>query len=840
MPIQDITEPIVFNNGYVKELTSELGLGSNASSVDMVLIYDTEGQAGPAQVFNEADFQPGKFYRITCGSLDFAGLVQSWRKQNSTSGETYNVRLSDPRLLFDNIFLILDGKGPTLIASGTEGVDAINNIINVYDYYGNDSDAQYDRNGMTWNKIKAALQSDECYIQLFDYKFKFAFDDNFIAPDYIRINADNLSLNQLLSNIAEILGLDYHCAVELTFDEPEIATIYVRSIKRSNEVTGLESIKTYLDTKREEGVLARSSYGQELKIGPTDTIVLGANKNYITAVTSVDSYYGQTKYGDILTDGTNIPGYVTFEDLVIADTAVWNNLPTLNIAGLTPYPTNAGFPLEITQFATANDIKGYRPTQNVMRAALFSQTAWEAMLFKEQPEIAAKFGIPGIRIKEESAINAYITDARFQTFQLEYLDDGAIVENEEVAALLQYIYARTREAADNYYGRTFLVSLPLGYSPSDTYSSLNYRFGYKVVDSAWYENASLTLKQTGNTRFRDREGKIRGHVLLSNIRDTVALGIISNDSYGTSYGNTSVINFDLASLSPDSYLIDGTDGLFVVDIEQNESNLGQAIIRLEAPVTIIETQGIDLPDGENVPASYFQFWRAMGYSVDVINETFVPMYENNKEYGLAPKRVTYFDQVRIPIEDEFAFYGPYFKTSTIHAGTKIIYDSSIAPWTYNSYSTMDEYGQAIADYAGEDRHYSDSANFTLAGLPEKNLGELLGENAMITNLSIDFGAGGLTTSYALQNTMTPIGRLSKALNLRTQSNAIAIRKQDQKINTVLQKFDRFTFDNRRIDKNFKVPYGYVYKGNGKFEDTSIYSRPMIVLTENDRANRDPR
>jgi hypothetical protein len=478
MPIQDITSPIPFAGGYVQAVTTALGFNGSPTSVELRVIVDTGGTAGDPQTFDQAGVQPGSVSGITVGSFGFTGLVQSWRKSYNAGGIVHNVKLVDPRVSFDNVHVVINGRGARLpTEENVQDSSGIYNVISAYDYYGNDYDAQYDENGMAWNKIKPVLESSG-YIRLYGNNFKLLFDDNFAAPEYYKVPAGVTSLNQLLQTVAKDLALDYYAHVSTGYRQGVVNTINIAGIKRDSGTAG-QSIDDFIAAN--SGTLIAYERGQELSSYPTDGIVMGAPYTHMHSTANMMNSYGRSVDGRLLTvagnstdlsesyislyDAERYYGYVLLDNITSGDPVLINSLPTIDPQGRTVVRNNT-YPARFTLSEIGTTIKGYRPTENVMRAALFSQEAWEAVLFNEQTGVAQSIGISALVVRSKADIALILSTNGTSPVLIE---DNSDVWDRDAAteAVISAVYERTRDYADKYYGRQFVAEMP----PGEIYTS---------------------------------------------------------------------------------------------------------------------------------------------------------------------------------------------------------------------------------------------------------------------------------------------------------------------------------------------------------------------------------
>lgn len=813
MAQQDITSPIIFASGYVKRFSTALGFNSTPSSVDLEIVVPN-GNSFASGLLN-----PGTISGISVGALNFTGIVQSWSKNKSSAGITHTVRLVDPRIMFNDITVLMNGTGPTLpIAPYLTNGSGIYNVINVYNVFGNDYAANYTDNGMSWNNIKYALQHTSGYLNCYDKGFYLEFDSGWDAPDYLRINTQETSLTSLLDTVSRGLGLEYFAYIDPTTfvaSTGVISKIIIKSINRSSDAVTAESLDAFLEKQESSGILLNYSRGRELRSGPTDVVVQGSPYSFMYTTSASLPCWGRLGNGALLTNVDNgsteayfnaIPGsdelrhigIVPLDNLQTDDPLELIGLPTiLPIGRSRAMSVGSVYPPTVFNIEIGNTIYGYYPTENVMRAALYNRESWETMIYIEQTSIANQFGINGLYIKPTGSIMERViagTGVSSDSFRFEAIGSNIISRSDRQEALIQIIYEATKNAADTYYGKQFVVPLPLGqitYGSTTGYgTTINYRNGYHAVDSAWHENADIALKQAGSSRLRSDDGRIRGHIMIKNINIILDPGeVIINPAGNLVYGINKLV-YDYSNVSKDSYVItSGGEMLLACSYETDNTNNSRVIARIDTPLILADFEQ------SNFPTSYTQFWRAVGINEqDILKLCEWSQYFST--FGLAPQRQTSFQYFYVPVENELKRYGPFMASNGKPGGTSYIIDDSLNPWSYAGFTGMNAAGTGIANAALADKYIIDSASFSLAGLPIYNLGDIIGDSSNINQINLNLDSNGLSTNYAAQTFANPFIKYVR------QSDAKLYR-----INYLTNKFEKekIKFEDyvHEAQKNFK-------------------------------------
>lgn len=118
----------------------------------------------------------------------------------------------------------------------------------------------------------------------------------------------------------------------------------------------------------------------------------------------------------------------------------------------------------------------------------------------------------------------------------------------------------------------------------------------------------------------------------------------------------------------------------------------------------------------------------------------------------------------IPVRSRYNRYGPVFSTNLgpeSQGKIQIIQDDGFAPWEFGGASLMIAAMQLKVDNASSLQREIFSANISVENLPIYNIGQSLGQNSNISQISINFSDSGATTSYSLQTFVRKFGEFTK-------------------------------------------------------------------------------
>ena len=845
MSTQNITNPILFGGCYVKRFTSQLGFNSNPSTVEIELIEGFRGNAeditNQATGFQYTSLEPGAVSGLTVGAFNFAGIVQSWVRNYGEQGETFTVKLADPRIIFDSIPVVM---GYDVVATGNN----YPNVLHSFGHYGNPSGAGITNNGVIFRNVRNFLASTGTTINLFNKRFNLYFDEGFAdgtglvnpsgIPPWYTIKSNVMSLSSLLNQVGNDMGFDYYAYINPSGNFAStgvVSQIVIKTIKRLNAANPTE-LDTFLANTLASGTRKGFSRGKELRTDASAAVMGGAP---FTSWTSYNAGGGEVlPYWGRAVDGSAIysQGSYTSSGIVILDYIVGSGVDSIfNHASYrvdyNKITINRNFaqdvypPPTMTISSTTATTTGIYASQNMLRAALFSQEAWEAIFFLENSGAASRLGIRNQIFRNQDNLANTPSEVR-QAVNLHILNPanrGNRTSFEE--AVISTVYDAFRTTAENYYGKQWLLisnnNLTFytnnstwyngGFSTTQEFPEIQ----YAPVNAAWCEhggypsgiaNHVLLMSYRGST-FKDEQGRLRAFVSIPEYR-------LSSSEFP--YG------IDTSIIPQGEYFIEQGDKLCLpISVEVYEKNPSRFIVSLNATVQAATPSGGIQAYANQV--AYQEFLYAMGY-----NNTTIALYNLDKHldeesrFGLAPARPMILPSVAqtygffIPVQFKNLSFGPWYASGVRPAGINLTTNADLQPATYGSYTYLDTVGRQSVVKAISTADVVDSADVDLAGLPVYNLGTYIGDNANITSISLQVGVEGLTTRYSLKTFILPSVRISKQLQDKitsVQNQTSYNQREIVNINKLLK------IDKNRINKPSEI------NGNiNSFGQRSRYSK----------------
>lgn len=797
MAIQDISSGIVFLGCYVKRASATFGINESPTTIEIDMISPHSPTANDMLVgasgFKPSAVKPGTTTRLTIGGLDFVGVIQKWDETLSPdAGRVYNLRLVDPRLCFDNIVVALDGQTTT---TRTE------NYLDAFGYYGDPVSAGATPNGMRWDRIRNFLENSSG-INLYGYRYQLQFSSGFHpvasgVPKWYRVPQTQTTLGSVLGQVTQDMNMDYYAYIEPTgFNPTGLSTIKVQHIHRRVS-SDISLVSGYLNGLQSSGTLVNYRYGEELRSDPTTVVLQGAPYSFwvgpATPTSDLDPspdvrcFWGNTPDGTaITTDNGSASGIVLLDHIVGTGS---ENLPTITLPVVDIYKVDVGtYPPQTVIQGTTRVFKGFRPTINAMRAALFSQEAWESVFYYDDPVTASGCGIYDQRFPTFTEWSGNVvgagTDLSNPTGGEDIYNRPLVSSFTRLAAeiyerdtltdvLVSSVYQAVRDVAERFYGLSWMCKLQTStWLQSSTFdaSELYPVIEYEIVGSAWAENNAMPdgiplhagLMASGSTILKDEQGLLRP---------------IFSTPINVRTGSYSPIKFpyllDTKRLAPETYWLEasgGTTSKLVIPIscEQYTKYPASGIVTFPFPLEgIVGTSGTRYDNQR----AFYGYLKIMGYPDDVIhNFKLIDLVDDNSQYGVVPPRLNYLRSspsegfgLYIPLRSRTTSYGPFIASGAIPGGCRLVMDGSVQPASYGSRGSMLTAGNDIVNTAGSTVTVIDSADVTVAGIPERNLGDIVGGTAVITSLALSYGVDGLSTSYGLRTFVFAPGRVTKKM-----------------------------------------------------------------------------
>lgn len=656
------------------------------------------------------------------------------------------------------------------------------------------------------------------------------FSDLPVPPSYWRLSGMNISLMDAISQLCDASGCDYYVDMIPVVDAYGGASgvakiIKIRTVSRVVQ-PDLGQIDTFIGNS--EGLIS-STKGRELRNEPTQSFVVGGNRRGIYQIEQfldddVDSsddiilpYFGKYANGNSIIPSKNDDYPNDWE--FIAETDSINE--QLEIVGLPAYVTI---------------------TEPELRASLIDYEAWLMMMGPRvgdeeisPPQIGATLdalGIAGLwsigqlldQIRNNVSVDAMNPNILNQTSGL-----ATIVTNDATQARqlkdVQTIYSWVKSFAETYYGQQFQVRVPFTCMRRDGDTG-QVLMSESPIEGGWTEQDSIigAVNQGIITNFFTSEGD---NLLGSFVR--VDPKVVTYKDVVTEEEEPRLAPTDLSEINPSEYVTLDDDIFIRCSIEEeyvysNVSTLfgPRVVISLGSRLAYKDPNDNTAPGiglihaliGINGSSSSSEK-DAMKHSVNEV----MARTGNKSVYSEIAPRMRIPDAAAFGIQSNTLIYGPWGAQGP--AGQVVIErNEGLVPWEYGSFYMLDRAGRSKATQSLTLMQIGEMGSIESPGYPEIPMGAELGaydggfygagthlvENRTlsikndgsgdyggfdyngkwtglygpsVTNISISFGSGGLTTSYAMRTFTPQYGRFQK-YNANRLKQIGKLRLQQQK------------------------------------------------------------
>jgi len=743
-------KPVNFLGAYLKSISASLGLTSSPGTANITLVEDE--CVSPPILFIPPKI--GSFQSVTVGKLKFAGVITQYRKDISNiSGRVINVNMSDVREIMGSVPMIL-APGFRAASVGLDGTGcSILDIIGAYDDFQNTGInlSGWNQSGIEYERIALALKGGNLNLPGLPLPFKVervsatVFDEVYVfdltevsakVNNGHRINTNLTSIADFIQDLAQNNSFDWY--VDAVRINPTKIEVTIRIIDRS-----VDNIDINLDAflQSNEDKVQTASSGVELRNEVACSILYGA---------PVES------------------------------------LRKSNVLGM------ANDPIDLTE---EDGTDAYFMIEEEMRVVLGGLHAWTAW------------------VKQNGDFDRYTISTRVvkPIYTIEDGNDplnqmgaasiyGDILANEEDRKKQNKIYEKLKGHAEATYGKRFLFN---------TIIDVDY------IDGAWTFDAvaggitsniggSLTALDAAsknvnpNEYFRNPDGKTRCYVEFSSAGENPlfagALGIFAitkGFAVGKVKGAPQALEMEKQQWNVSAYSIEADKANYLVDAPQSATQPDRLfvagtiekdnnVVRIESPVVFDSpevfirqrklTERADDEDEKKQAARKKKTAEDIAFGgagedekkrevrvLGVIRGGFASYIQND---GASYQPIA----VYVPTRDRFLRYGPVFSSNIGPASqgrVEILQDDGFAPWEFGGSTVMIDAMQFKVDNASSSVKEVQSADITIEGFPTLSIGDSLGMNSNISQISVNIGDNGVTTQYKLQSFVRKFGELSK-------------------------------------------------------------------------------
>jgi hypothetical protein len=707
----------------VRDWKSGISYGSGASTLTVALVADPLNGDAPAVPPHgtPCSFQ---FY-----GFRFQGLLQKFAETKGPDGlPLYEATLVDPREIL---------AGAKLITAGYAQAVTVPNLLNVYGYWENQAfgASQSTPAGMPWDLVKGALAAlcnqplQTAYGGPLTYRgVSYGLDLSELPspPAYYRLPAGSLSLLDAVQILCEDASCDFF--VELTG-----LTIKVRTVGRFLQPP-LGTLSALALSSTFAGNVVRVEAGVEARNETTSAMLVGGEKTAVSVTDRVVSYWGTDVAGrPIVGTPQAHPG-----GLGVCDFMNLNAADCADIVGDTFYPCST---VE-------------------MRAALGGPETWGVYVDAYKTNLAAVLGNASL------LGNKNVPFAPNQPADL-VRDDAQVVQDaadDFFEDRRLRLYGLVRRAAEDFYGKQFLVKVP--------------DVRYKVDAETGRVTSTAEPSSSGYLKFGAAALGVPANRLdvLQDADERVLPfayfeSVVGSDTSRVNWNETAVDvagrAWVRASVSPR-----------IIPLETAAGTVASVHLRLGSPLFdsppdeyggVNEAGKVFGPNVAN-PAQVLRDFSGNAFGGTFGHFYFHPAARTPKACG-------------VPLKSNVETYGPWVVAGAPGA-VRYEQDPSLTPWDYGSEAVMDFAGLARVSAAVSNQQVSEAGQIVVAGPPAYNLGDTLqagGPN--LTNVEATFGPQGVTTSYRFATFTPRFGVFSRQNAERLKRAALAevdLRRQLRK------------------------------------------------------------
>lgn len=169
----------------------------------------------------------------------------------------------------------------------------------------------------------------------------------------------------------------------------------------------------------------------------------------------------------------------------------------------------------------------------------------------------------------------------------------------------------------------------------------------------------------------------------------------------------------------------------------------------------------------------------------------------------------YPDMVALPLLSKEKCYGPWLSSqingSNIGGKIEYIKDENLAPWNFSGYDLMNRAGIAKAQFSNSLLLASERGSFSIPNAPSGiSLGKALIQNGpLVSNISVNVGAAGVTTEYRLELYTPSFGKLQKQrADAISKMGRVQQKLEDERNALVRKSFGKNQLGNISIQSQF--------------------------------------
>jgi len=638
-----------------------------------------------------------------------------------------------------------------------------------------------------------------------------------IPPNSWRVGGVEVSILSLISDLCGDAGYDYYIELVPAIDNSTLYKIIkIRTVSRYAQ-PALNTISSFIGN----GDGSNSArIGRELRNETTSAICIGGQKQTLYQAigdNTVDSiilpYFGL----DPWTNNTLIPYRDSFDDWCIDVDATILNAGLTAVSGVGITGITGRKYAHITESEMMAALVGYDTWTSI--ATNLAQIPWSGG--HQYSDVGVSLGGDGefmlYNLVEQIATGNNIIGVNAAHLIVGAIDKQMQVDkhNSQIIQERQMLHRWVLGFANNL-GRAFQVAVPYvcARREDDSYQIV---FSEQPVNGGWTEQSTVLGMSTSDPYYQ---------YLLQDDNKTSTL-LVFPDTNSYYHGK------DISQLG-DSCLLYGGYIYCLGEVDESRGYVFEnysmatgprAVVKIQAPISIVDT-GIPLVLGGFESTIYKMVDRlALPNASGIKTGVSAKMKEMSNRVGGKSLHYpyTYYADTNpagaaFGIHSNILTYGPWFQLGPF-GGTKVIQDEDLVPWNYYGYTNLNLIGNSKADEGLTQMQVGENGSITVPGYPSVPLGAELGAMAggfygggqhlvesrtislnafqgsnyvylnevpwqgiygpNITNIDVQVGFGGLTTTYAMRTFTPKFGRFTKQNSERLKMVAAANLKMQK-------------------------------------------------------------
>ena len=827
---------------YIESISSSIAYGGQGGSCQISLVEDPENDV------NITLPEVGTACFIKYGEFEYGGVFQRWTYKEDIGGKKYDVILESPGgKILNGVNVILSNFEGTMYNEG-EGYDKFKpsstnpnfttQVKNVWNPYGHKENYSFGGRFGAANTNSAGFPARELLdlleligrnesdfgdrIKYGESEYEIDFGELKDVPEFFRISGQSASLNTVISECAEVLQYDYFA--EVTTETPfsslvkelygeEYASgggaipnplanglrIKIKTIDKTQQPNP-GAVAQLVEQAKADGTHVSSDVGQELSDEVTQRVVVGgpASRYWVANIDDCIPVWGKLGPKSYVL----APNFANTPAAYRADARVPIVLD--EAGGLSP----GG----VSSFLTGT----YNATVDELRMATFGFDSWSVFKVFESIANGTYQNDPWCADVDVdiNTLREIATGARGPlSMASTSLTTAQKMYNEELKEYTQKLFSKVQNVANNFYGRMFLVPLPV--EPGGIDNNLKFieedireEHSWEYADSAWVSN-----KPISDIEFYDGTGRLKT-VSVYQIDSSYDYGAMGGSYAGwKTFGQQQAFSDGIAttSASPqDNGAIFFLPGFSIYPF-----------IVMDAGTQIKQFDSITTPD---FGISYLAY---KFFGINIPPENYIGPGKPNTQVAIPPN-VVYPKYIGVPQTSNRYVWGPWYKSTTDNGRSDVVFDSSLVP---ESFGSVDRMNQAAQDAAGAGVAIvgaSESGRVELAEIPKYNIAERFNASGpYVTNMDISISTSGLTTSYQF-NTWTPnFGKLTK---YNADRISRIYKASLDAINRIRQDNPKIPLKSKDFGKTkaeFLVARFAANRQNGGFTFMGSYSNPHV-------------